>query len=100
MLFIYQEILPRLRPGVLVHVHDIYTPRDYPKAWVVDQARLWNEQYLLESFLAFNRRFEVVCSLNHLCQKHQQAVAAMFPRYAKEPAKTEPGAFWIRAVAA
>ena len=100
VLFIYQEILPRLRPGVLVHVHDIYTPRDYPKAWVVDQARLWNEQYLLESFLAFNRRFEVVCSLNHLCQKHQQAVAAMFPRYAKEPAKTEPGAFWIRAVSA
>src|ERR1051326_2253937 len=81
VLFIYQSILPRLRPGVFVHVHDIFTPRDYHKAWVIDAAILWNEQYLLESFLTFNPHFEVMCSLNHLCHEHQTAVAAKFPRY-------------------
>ena len=96
VLFIYQSILPRLRPGVFVHVHDIFTPRDYPKAWVVDAAILWNEQYLLEAFLTFNPHFEVVCSLNHLCHEHQKAVAAKFPRYAAEAARRQPGAFWMR----
>jgi predicted O-methyltransferase YrrM len=96
VLYEYQEIIPRLRPGVLVHVHDIFTPRDYPKGWVLDAAYLWNEQYLLESFLAFNREFEVVCSLNHLCQRYQSLVSSRFPVYARVAANTEPGAFWMR----
>lgn len=96
VLFIYQSILPRLRPGVFVHIHDIFTPRDYPAAWVVDAAILWNEQYLLEAFLAFNPQFEVVCSLNHLCREHPKVVADKFPRYALEATARQPGAFWIR----
>src|SRR5690606_25350779 len=39
------EIIPRLRPGVLVHFHDIFLPREYPREWVVDDQRFWNEQY-------------------------------------------------------
>ena len=45
----YLEILPVLAPGVLVHIHDIFTPRDYPESWVKKDVRLWNEQYLLEA---------------------------------------------------
>ena len=48
----YLEILPTLRPGVLVHIHDIFTPRDYPDEWLIDEVKLWNEQYLLEAFLS------------------------------------------------
>src|SRR5688572_16196225 len=50
VLFEYLELLPSLKPGVLVHVHDIFSPRDYPKGWVIDEVKLWNEQYLLEAF--------------------------------------------------
>ena len=96
VLHVYQHILPRLSSGVLVHVHDIFTPRDYPKAWIVDRVLLWNEQYLLESFLAFNSAFEVVCALNHLCHTQAQTVRGCFPVYAREEALREPGAFWIR----
>ena len=54
----YLEILPRLKPGVLVHIHDIFLPAEYPRTWVFDLFRFWNEQHLLQAFLAFNDKFE------------------------------------------
>jgi hypothetical protein len=30
------EILPILRPGVIVHIHDIFSPRNYPTEWIVE----------------------------------------------------------------
>lgn len=45
----YLEILPRLRKGVIVHVHDIFLPCEYPKEWVLNLRRFWNEQYLLQA---------------------------------------------------
>lgn len=38
------EVMPRLKPGVIVHIHDIFLPDDYPAVW---NHRLYNEQYLL-----------------------------------------------------
>src|SRR5262249_5831168 len=52
----YLEIIPRLKPGVFVHVHDVSLPRRYPKCYF-DQQLFWNEQQLLQAFLAFNSRF-------------------------------------------
>lgn len=42
------ELLPSLPPGVLVHVHDIFWPRDYPPDW---SHRFYNEQYLIAPYL-------------------------------------------------
>jgi hypothetical protein len=56
---LYFEILPRLAAGVLIHVHDIGFPFEYPRPWV-DQGRSWNEAYVLRAFLMFNREFEIV----------------------------------------
>lgn len=44
----FLEVLPRLAPGVLVHVHDIFLPYDYPTAWA---NRHYSEQYLLAAYL-------------------------------------------------
>jgi hypothetical protein len=44
----FLEVLPLLKPGVIVHIHDIVLPFDYPdsfKHWY------WNEQYLLAVYL-------------------------------------------------
>ena len=57
--WIYGEILPRLRPGVLVHIHDAFIPGDYPQPWVLEGWG-WNEIYLIKGFLAFNSAFEVL----------------------------------------
>src|SRR5262249_1946304 len=56
---IYFEIVPRLRPGVHVHVHDIFLPDDYPREWVLGENRSWNEQYLLRALLMYSTRFRV-----------------------------------------
>ena len=72
--YLYQEVVPRLRPGVAVHIHDIFLPFDYPQEWVL-VGRGWNEQYLVESFLAFNREFEVTLGVGWLCAFHRPAVA-------------------------
>ncbi|MFX5574690.1 hypothetical protein ABTD77_19820, partial [Acinetobacter baumannii] len=66
VLFEYLEILPTLAKDVIIHIHDIFTPRHYRKEWLVDEIRLWNEQYLLEAFLYFNESFEILFTLNHL----------------------------------
>ena len=50
--YLFLEVLPRLRPGVIVHVHDIFLPFEYRRDWVLDELRFWSEQYLLQAFLA------------------------------------------------
>lgn len=44
----YLDILPRLKAGVLIHIHDIFLPYDYPQEW---SDRFYNEQYLLACVL-------------------------------------------------
>jgi hypothetical protein len=56
---LFFEVLPRLAPGVVVHVHDIFPGFDYPWEWH-EQGRVWTEAYLLRAFLQFNSAFEVV----------------------------------------
>ena len=94
VLFEFLEILPVLKPGVLVHIHDIFTPRDYPREWVVDKHCMWNEQYLLEAFLTFNTQFRILGAVNFLKHNHKNALEAKCPNSAKMP-DDEPGSFWI-----
>lgn len=91
----FLRILPVLPPGVLVHVHDIFTPRDYPAEWLRTQRRLWTEQYLLEAFLSFNSAFEVMLALNDLHHRDVPALRRAFPILAAQR-DAAPGSFWIR----
>lgn len=89
------QILPRLKPGVWVHVHDIFTPRDYLESWLREDRRLWNEQYMLEAWLSGNHKVQITCALNWLKHNHFDDLAKACPLLARHP-KTEPGAFWFR----
>ena len=60
------QILPLLQPGVIVHFHDVFSPRDYLHDWVVKDVRLWNEQYLLEAFLSQNNCWTVLGALTEV----------------------------------
>jgi hypothetical protein len=55
---LFFEILPRLNPGVFVHIHDIFPGFEYPEQWV-SEGRTWNEQYLLRAFLQYNDHFHI-----------------------------------------
>lgn len=95
VLFEFLEVLGRLNSGVLVHIHDIFTPRDYPEQWVVEDQKLWNEQYLLEAFLSFNNEFRVIGALNYLRHNHFDALAAACPILRADPT-AEPRSFWMQ----
>jgi predicted O-methyltransferase YrrM len=56
---IYFEILPRLAKGVIIHIHDIFFPHEYPKEWVLTENRSWNEQYLVRALLMYSSTFKV-----------------------------------------
>ena len=99
--FLLLDVLPRLAKGVLVHVHDITTPFEYPPAWY-DEGRAWNEAPALRSFLMFNRGFEIVFFCDYLVRFQQAALAAHMPRALRQPkAHTDGNAscsLWLRRV--
>jgi predicted O-methyltransferase YrrM len=90
--FLFAEVLPRLAPGVLVHVHDVFLPEQYPRRWFTDHLRFWNEQYLLQAFLAFNERFRVVWASYFMARAHGADLAAVFPAFRRDD---EPASFWF-----
>ena len=89
----YLEILPQLARGVLVHVHDIFSPRDYLDNWVRGDVRFWNEQYLLEAVLGNSARYEVIAALNLLKHDYFAELKRVCPYL--EPSN-QPGSFYFR----
>jgi hypothetical protein len=89
----YLEILPSLNSNVFIHIHDIFTPRDYLNSWLVDDVRFWNEQYLLEALLSSGTRYKVIASLNWLKHKYFLDLKKVCPYLTKE---REPGSFYIK----
>ena len=90
--YLFLEVLPRLKPGVIVHVHDIFFPFDYWREWIVEELRFWTEQYLLQAFLIFNCEFEVVMANSYLYHYYAPDLKAAFPNLRSWIA----GSFWMR----
>ena len=86
------DVLPALGPGVLVHVHDIFLPYEYPRRWHEESGFHWAEQYLLQAFLAGNPRFEVRAATFALCRDRPDAMARLAPTW--RPG-AEASAFWF-----
>lgn len=96
--YLFLEVVPRLAPGVWVHVHDCYLPWEYPRHLVVDWHRFWTEQYLLQAFLAFNSAFELRWSSHFVERSHrtrlEDAFRPVWPRASGLP----PSSIWIERV--
>lgn len=95
VLFEFLELLPTLNKGVIVHIHDIRSPRNYMHEWLVDEVRLWNEQYLLEAFLTQNKHWKIIGAINYLRHNHYDRLQAVAPNLTPE---REPGSFYIQRV--
>jgi hypothetical protein len=54
------EVFPRLRRGVRIHIHDVFLPAEYPKEWVLEENRSWNEQYVIRALLMHSTAFRVL----------------------------------------
>jgi hypothetical protein len=89
------EVLPRLKPGVWIHVHDIFFPHDYPAEWLLNRRLALNEQYLLEAFLAFNSAFKPRLANHWICLDHTDEAALLWPNSTSPHASS----FWMKRVA-
>lgn len=87
------ELLPTLRKGVIVHFHDIFSPKNYLRSWVQDEVIFWNEQYLLEAFLSNNTSWKIIGALNYLHHQFYERLSSVAP-YLTPPC--EPGSFYIQ----
>ena len=95
LLFIYFQILPILKKGVLIHIHDIFTPRHYPQEWLTKKMRFWNEQYLLEAFLYNNAGFKMLFTANHLVKTDFNAAKKVLIHLNPD---SEPSSFWMEKI--
>jgi predicted O-methyltransferase YrrM len=102
--FLFLEVLPALRRGVLVHVHDIPFPYHCPYPadyWIYRQVwpMWWNESMLLHALLCGNKQFAVMLS-TPLIRHHDEALLQqLIPDY--RTIDEEPNTFssiWLKRV--
>jgi len=95
---LFLDVLPRLAPGVVVHVHDIATSFEYPIEWY-DEGRAWNEAPALRAFLMFNRAYEILYFCDYMNRFQREAVARHMPLALRQPKGTPEGntsvSFWM-----
>jgi hypothetical protein len=90
---IYNEIIPELPPGVLIHIHDIYWPFEYPASW--RQKRwAWNEAYMVRALLQNNSKLSIQLFASYILHKHTGALEGL----PFEPSLTG-SSIWLRTVA-
>lgn len=85
--FLYFAILPRLSPGVILHIHDIFFDWEYPRTWL-EEGRSWNECYSFRAILQFSNQFQALIHLGYLSS---QSMAGTF---AESPSSC--GSLWLR----
>jgi predicted O-methyltransferase YrrM len=88
---LFFEILPRLKPGTLIHLHDVFPAFEYPLEWL-RSGRAWNEQYVLRAFLQFNASFTIKLFGNHMVERYPGWFRTHMPLCLKNPG----GAFWMQ----
>ena len=98
----FLEIIPRLKPGVIIHVHDIFLPAEYPRKWIFEDRFFWTEQYILQAFLSFNPAFEVLWGSSFMHRNYPGELRKAFPAYQNlendYPFYPDiwPSSFWFR----
>ena len=93
-MFLFTQVLPRLARGVLVHVHDVFLPYEYPGDWIKHH-RFWNEQYFLHMFLAHNSAFRVVMPVALMSKSFPGEFSSLLP---PNYPPSIGGGFWIERV--
>lgn len=88
------HVLPRLKPGVIIHFHDIFCGFEYPKDWI-QFGRAWNEAYCLRAFLQFNSAFQILFFNSFIEQVYPHELAQNLPLCKKNTGQS----LWIQKVA-
>jgi predicted O-methyltransferase YrrM len=88
------EILPRLRRGVIVHIHDVFMPAEYRREWLERDRVFWTEQYLVQAMLTHTNAWEILWAGSFMHLTHSAALASAFRSY--DPKTVWPASLWLR----
>jgi hypothetical protein len=102
--FLYLEVLPILKVGVMTHIHDIPYPYNFPyppELWIFGQEwpMFWNEPMVLQAFLAFNKNFKISLSTPLIRYFDEAFLKQSIPIY--ESVGQNPNTFssiWLRRI--
>jgi len=94
VLKIYNEIIPNLKRGVNVMIHDIFIPYEYPKDWLDKHILFWNEQYLLQAIL-LNSKYKILAPLHYLKKNKFKQLKKVCPYLKKD---SRPSSFYFKIV--
>jgi hypothetical protein len=86
------EILPRLKPGVVVHFHDVFYPFEYPREWVMERNYSWNELYAIRAYLTDNSSWRIMFFNNYFAQTETNRVRVTAPEILQNPG----GGLWLQ----
>ena len=92
----FLEILPLLKPGVIVEFHDIYLPWDYPQ-FMCD--RFYSEQYMLAAFLLANpQKYKPLLPAWHISQTPELTgmLSEIWDHPNLKTVEKHGGSFWIQ----
>ncbi len=92
VVWFFFEVLPRLAPGVLIHLHDIFLPEPYPDNWIFERGQSWNEQDLLRAFLMHNSQYEIIMANRYLWGEEPELLASLY----KGVQPAHGCSFWMR----
>lgn len=87
------EILPRLKAGVVIHFHDIFSSFEYPKDWI-ESGRAWNEDYFLRAFLQYNSVFNILYFNSFMGEFHGDELEVKMPLCLRNTG----GSLWMKKV--
>jgi len=87
------HVIPELNSGVLIHIHDIFFPYEYPRGWLLKKKRFWNELYLVWAFLIGNSKYEILLLNHFLNRNHQPEVEKCFPMLKEN---ISSGSLWMQ----
>jgi methyltransferase family protein len=90
VVFLFLNILPMLAKHVLIHIHDIFLPFEYPEQWIKSRW-VWTEQYLLQALLTDSQSFEVLWP-GHYLQRSQANFSSYFRHWDSSVARS----LWLR----
>lgn len=91
--FEFFDILPRLKKGVIIHVHDIFYPFEYPYKWIME-GKAMNEDYLLRAFLQYNDSFQILFMSTYAVAFFRDEIEKNLPLFLKNGG----GNFWMRRI--
>ena len=85
------NIVPALRAGVIIHLHDIFLPYDYPRGWVLDHRWHMEEQYLVQAMLQGSDGYQVLWAAHYF-----QSKLPDFSSYFHQPGPSDATSLWLR----